>query len=1176
MSSSNLLSFALLYVFFLFAVAWRVDRNTDRGEPRDRSPAWRGLIYALSLGVYCSSWTFYGAVGSAVDQPWGHVPIYLGPILVYLLGWPVIRRLLAVGERHRVTSIADYISARFGKHQGLAVLATLVAVATVLPYIALQFRALAQAWAIVGGSVKPLDDIGMDSVLFTAILLAVFTILFGARRLGGHERHQGMMTAVAVESLVKLLAFVFVALLAITYLWRLPSSEALSQASSSLWHFSPTPDFIASTLISGLAVLCLPRQFHVMVVEAQAGTDTRIARWLFPAYLLLFMLLVFPIVVAGTLVFSAAGGVNPDTYVQVLPLALDSRIGTVAAFIGGISAATGMVIVATVTLAIMLTNEVVAPLLMRFNRGSPEAVLGLGVSLRRTRQILIIAILLAAWLVTERLMALPWLAQIGLISFLAAAQLGPAVISGLYWRRAHGIAVMAGIVAGLLLWFYCALLPAVLPPGSALLTDGLLGIEWLRPMGLFGIEGESRLAYATVWSLTLNTLILVLLSWVLRPSQADIRQACLFLDRPVSGMGESEDEYELSLIRGSQLQALLLPFVEADEMRRIWQSCEDRYQQRLLPGDRVPRFAVRQLESVLASMIGASSAHKAMDQLENFQQLAYSDLAAMVSDASRLHTFNRELLETTVETLVQGVSVVDDELRVVAWNQVYEEMFNYPERFLYIGCPIERVYRYNADRGFLKASAGQSVDMQIERRLRHLREGKSYRLERTLPNGKVIDIQGKPMPTGGFVTTYIDITQYRDTLAELQDTKEELEQKVASGSESLSASNALLRQENRLRAEAEARLRESHLSKSHFMSAASHDLLQPINAARLFTASLQQQLAGAPERDDCAHVVNQIDRSLQRAEQMISELREIARLDSGRQQIMRGHFPVARLLDALRDEFSESQVARGRKLRVVPSSVWLYSDQSLLHRILQNLISNALHHAPTARIVVGVRRRAEGVELQVLDNGPGIAEGDRVRIFEEFQRLTKPATSQADGLGLGLAIVQRSARLLAHPLRLDSELGEGTLFSVLAPYGEVGRLPAPSTVVGARDLGGIRVLCLDNEPLVREGLQRLLEGFGAEVVTAADREETYRCLHGHSPDLVLADYHLDSDDTGVDALTGYGRQLPPVIVVSADDSDEVRERVRAAGYRFLSKPVNPARLRALILALTGTRATQTQ
>ncbi|MBN7796582.1 PAS-domain containing protein [Parahaliea mediterranea] len=1162
MTSSNLLSLALLYVCVLFVVAWRVDRNTDRGAAR--GPAWRGVVFALSLAVYCSSWTFYGAVGSATAEPWSHVPIYLGPILVFLLGWPLIRRLMAVGEQHRVTSIADYIGARFGKRQGLAVLATVVAAAAVLPYIALQFRALAQAWAIVGGSDQPLREIGMDSALFTAILLAVFTILFGARRLDSHERHQGMVTAVAVESLVKLLAFLVVALLAVGYLAKLPASEEFDVATAALGEFSLTGEFLVRTLISGLAILCLPRQFHVMVVEAQPGTDTRLARWLLPVYLLLFLLMVVPVGLAGSQVFAVAGDVNPDTFVQLLPIALEAPVATMAAFLGGISAATGMVIVATVSLSIMLTNEVLAPLLLRFNRESPTAVLRLGDSLRRARQLIIVAILLAAWLVTRQLMALPWLTQIGFISFLAAAQLAPALVAGLYWRRAHGSAVAVGILVGISLWFYSGVLPAVLSPEAPLLVAGPLGIEWLRPLGLFGIGGDDRLVYAALWSLSLNSLCLVAVSYLLRPSRADIRQAGLFLGEP--GQGHDPDsEFELSLIRGSQLQALLGPFVEPAELRDMWQSFEDRYQQRLLPGDRVPRFVISQVESVLATMIGASSAHKAMAQLESFQQLAYDDLAAMVSDASRLHTFNRELLQTTVESLMQGVSVVDEQLRLVAWNGVYRDLFNYPERFLYIGCPIERVYRYNAERGYLQAGPDSSTDEQIARRLQWLRDGSPYRLERTLPDGRVIDIQGKPMPTGGFVTTYIDITQYRDMLAELQDTKEELEQKVVSGTESLSASNALLRRENRLRAEAEARLREAHLGKSRFMSAASHDLLQPINAARLFTASLKQQLTDDGGGDG-GRVVSQIDRSLRRAEQMIEELREIARLDSGRQQPKLADFPVDRILDALRDEFAGAADAAAR-LRVVSSHCWLHSDEALVHRILQNLLSNALRYNPRGRVCVGVRRRRDGAELQVLDNGPGIAEEDRVRIFEEFQRLARPAGAEAEGLGLGLAIVQRCAALLEHPLRLDSTPGRGTLFSILVPYGEPRALAGRAPEAPVADLAGVDIVCLDNDPLVLEGLCQLLLGFGAAVRPVSDRAALHEVLAERAPDLLLVDYHLDAGDTGVDALAAWARDLPPVVVLSADDGAEVRERVRAAGYRFLPKPVNTARLRALLLAL---------
>jgi Na+/proline symporter len=448
-SPSNLLSLALLYICILFAVAWYADRSADResgGRLPTRNPLWRGTVYALSLAVYCSSWTFYGAVGSATESAWSHAPIYLGPILLFLFGWPLIRRLLEVGARNRVTSIADYIGARYGKRQSLAVLVTFVATAAVLPYIALQFRALAQAWTIVGGSAEEVEAIGGDTALLVAIILAVFTILFGTRRLDGRERHQGVMAAIALESLVKLVAFVMVAALALSYLGTVPTEVREANTSDALGEVSLSADFLARTLISALAILCLPRQFHVMVVEAQENTDTRIARWLFPLYLALFMFLVVPISIAGATRFAGEGVVSPDVYVQSLPIALESEWVTVAAFIGGISAATGMVIVATVSLAIMITNEVVAPIVMRLNADSPAAVLKLGDSLRRIRQYTIAGILLAAWLVTHQIMGIPWLAQIGFISFLAAAQLAPGLLAGLYWRKAHGVGVTAGLL----------------------------------------------------------------------------------------------------------------------------------------------------------------------------------------------------------------------------------------------------------------------------------------------------------------------------------------------------------------------------------------------------------------------------------------------------------------------------------------------------------------------------------------------------------------------------------------------------------------------------------------------------------------------------------------------------------------------------------------------------------
>ncbi len=1174
-SPSNLLSLALLYICILFAVAWWADRHSSQSDAATgrwySRPVWRGVIYAMSLAVYCSSWTFYGAVGSATEAAWSHAPIYLGPILMFLLGWPVIKRLLAVGARHRVTSIADYIGARYGKRQSLAILVTLVATAAVLPYIALQFKALAQAWSIVGGGLEEMEGYGGDTALLVAIILAVFTILFGTRRLDGRERHRGMMAAVAVESVVKLVAFIAVAVLALGYLGHLPEDLRPTNSSQALGEVSLSADFVARTLISALAILCLPRQFHVMVVEAQEGVDTSLARWMFPAYLFLFMLLVVPISLAGASVFAVSDSISPDTYVQLLPISLESRWVSVAAFIGGISAATGMVIVATVSLAIMITNEVVAPIVMRLNAHSPAAVLKLGDSLRRIRQITIAGILLAAWVVTQQIMDIPWLAQIGFISFLAAAQLAPGLLAGLYWRRAHGVGVIVGLLGGLALWFYCCVMPAILPPDNGLLLNGPFAIDWLRPMNLFGIEGEHRLAYATVWSLSINLVAMVVFSLLLRPSRGDIRQARLFTEEPREHSRDEDRDYELSLIRVSQLQALLPPFVEPDELRSMWREFEDSYQQRLLPGDRAPVFVVNQVESVLARIIGATSAHQAMEQLEKSQQLEYADLAGMVTDASRLHTFNRELLQTTVESLLQGVSVVDKELRLVAWNKRYEEMFHYPERFLYVGCPIERVYRFNAERGIL-GTGGRPVEEEVARRLNWLREGNTHRLERTMPDGTVVDIHGNPLPHGGFVTTYIDITDYRDVVAQLEEAKMELEQKVATGSQTLTETNARLRQENRLRAQVEASLRDAHQSKTRFMSATSHDLLQPINAARLFTAALKPQM-GEEADAGARRIVEQIDSSLLRAEQLIAELREISRLDSGKQMPRRSHFSVKQVFDGLFDEFQPMAEMKQLQLEMVNSSAWLYSDQALVTRILQNFLSNAIKYTREGKVVIGLRRRPDGAEIQVWDTGPGIAEENQVKVFQEFERLQRHTHQGEEGLGLGLAIVSRYAELLGHSLRLESSQGEGTLFSISVTYGQPGATEqVQQTASTGRDLEGLSVLCLDNDPLILDGMQQLLLTMGAQVRGVSRRVELLQEFNeGHVPDIVLADYHLDDGDTGLNAVQE-ARLLSgldvPCVIISADDSDVIRDRAKAVGFRFLSKPVNAARLRALVLALT--------
>ncbi|WOJ96185.1 PAS-domain containing protein [Congregibacter brevis] len=1169
-SPSYLLSLAVLYICALFGLAWVVDRRAAGSKHGADTSRRHALVYAMSLGVYCSSWTFYGAVGSATSSPWSHAPIYLGPILVFTLGWPMLRRLVRLGTYHRVTSIADYFGARFGKRQQLSILVTVVATAAVLPYIALQFRALTQAWSIIASGTEGPSLSATDSGLAIAVVLGAFTVLFGARRLDGRERHQGMMNAIAFESVVKLCAFLCVALLALSYLRDPGIASSVDWSSQGVSQISFTGDFFAQILISAFAVFCLPRQFHVMVVEARDDSSTQLSRWLVPLYLLLFMLLAVPVSLAGSYLFGpSASVVSPDTFVQMLPAALDKPWISLVAFVGGLSAATGMVIVATVSLAIMLTNEVAVPIMIHGKSDQGASLLSLGNQLRVVRQITILLILAAAWLVSTQLGGISWLTEIGFMSFLAAAQLGPGLLAGLYWRRAHGVAITAGLAAGLLLWFYCLVLPQILSVDSALRTDGFLGIPWLKPQALFGWEGPGRLSYAALWSLGVNTLLLFGLSRFSKASAADERQAEVFMSDQLVDEGRGDD-FNLSPVRAGQLRALLPPFLEDARLQQLWRSFEERYQQRLLPADRLPLFAVREAESLLAGVIGAASSSRVFSELVESRQVDFAGLASLVSEAGRQQTFNRDLLETTVESMLQGVSVVDAELRLVAWNTRYETMFAYPPRLLYVGMPIAKLYRFNAERGVLGVE-GTSIEREVEKRLEWLRQGHPHRLERRLPDGRVIDIHGVPLPRGGFVTTFIDITDYREVVTQLEETRLELESRVASGSQSLAETNAELRRENRLRAEAEGKLREASLSKTRFMSASSHDLLQPISAARLFVDALKPSTESS---QDSALLVDKIDQSLNRAEQLIAELREIARLDSGKQQVTLESFSLNQLFREIYAEFEPNAQISGLTLRLAGTTLWLHTDRSLLYRALQNLLGNAIKYSHKGKVLLGVRRRRNAAEIQVLDQGPGIPAEAQARIFAEFERLPGASGGAHDGLGLGLAIVSRYADLLELPLRLSSQPDRGSVFSLAVPLGEVQVLePEPEGVRSqGKRLAGLRVMCMDNDVQVREAMTAMLIAEGCDVRAAATRQELLATLQAFKANVIVADYHLDDGDTGISALQWAFESLGwrrPCIMVSADDGATVKELARAEGYRCLPKPVNPERLKALILALAN-------
>lgn len=1183
-SQPVLLLLALSYVVVLVLVALWAERN----------PAWYSrlhpIIYSLTLAVYCSSWTYFGAVGTAAENAWAYLPIYLGPLLLFVLGTPLLRKLVRVGARQKTTSIADFIGSRYGKRQGLAALVAIVAVVGSMPYIALQLKAVSLAWDTVAGTISS-DQIGgyqPDSALITAILLAIFSMVFGTRHLEGRERNRGMMGALAVESLVKLVAFIAIGIFALILATKIDSSEIIrSEILLGSWMENPVDArFITTGLLAMLAIICLPRQFHVTVVEHQDDRDLRMASWLFPLYLLIVSAVVLPITLVGQQLFSGSG-VAPDTYVLNLSMSGSTGYLTALAFIGGFSAATGMVIVAAVTLSIMVSNEIVLPVLLRWRKENFRQADFLGKYLRWIRRGSILVLLVASWAMNQMLVKDEGLASIGLISFACFAQLAPALIGGIYWRKAHALGVYAGLAVGFLFWWYCLLLPSLLATGDPLLVQGPMGIEWLRPQALFGFQFLDPLSHGVWWSLSSNLLLYIGVSLYAKAKERDEFQAEMFVSAP-EFKAYGEDDFELSSIQVGQLRQLLESFIRRSQHEELWRECEVRYRQRLFDNDKAPVFVVRRVERSLSSIVGAASAQSTIELLGRTEPLQFRDIAAIVGDTSEQLQFSQGLLQSTVETISQGICVVDSELNVVAWNRRYEQMFDYPPRLLYVGCPIDAIYRYNAERGLYRDS--DNLENQVGRRIKLLRTGGSHRFERVLPNGTTIQVVGNPMPNGGFVSTFTDISDYKAVVTALEEAKATLEERVEQRTAALSEVNQALEDENRLRAFAESEVREMHTSKSRFMQAASHDLLQPISAARLFIASIQQQLgreldkkteaildakSGFNSPEHLNSQIGHVEKSLDTAEQLISALREISRLDSGKMQPNIKDLNIHTLLQELATEFSVLAAEKGIRFNFVSCNHWIKSDSQLLRRILQNFLSNAIHYTKRGRLILGCRHTQEGLRIEVWDTGPGIAPDAMDLIFQEFERLSPGVTNTDKGLGLGLTIAKRTADLLGHRIAVKTEPGEGSVFSVLVPYGKPDK-EAPisastNKVLFRPELTNVRVLCIDNEEEILQGMNSLLTQWECEVMLANGREELLALFDQPPPDILLVDYNLEEHLTGIELVN----EMPeawknlPCIVISADNSDERRKQSQSSGYGFIPKPVVPEILAEKMKQLLG-------
>jgi PAS domain S-box-containing protein len=1139
MFSSWLLSLlALAYLGCLFGIAFYGDRHGIYPNQRRLRP----YIYGLALGVYCTSWTFFGAVGTAVRDGWGYLPIYLGPSLVFVFALPFVVRLAEIARAHKVSSIADFVASRFGKSRALAVLVTIIAFTAAIPYIALQYKAVATSIDTMTAVAAGHAPWYRDTALAVALMMALFAVLFGARRVDATTHREGMMLAIAFESLLKLLAFVAVGAFACLQLrgrpWVFPTQLATG---ATLFN----ADALTSTLLAAAAIFCLPRQFQVGIVECARTGDLKVARWLLPAYLGLFSVVVIPVVALATL-DGLSRHTASDSLILTLPMSYGVPWLTLLVFLGGLSAATAMVVVSSTALATMISNDIAAPILWRQRL---EDGASLGRRVLWVRRAVIVTLALLAFTYYRCTSGAISLAAIGLLAFSAVAQFAPAIFVGLFWSGASRVGVFWGMLCGFAAWIVLVFLPN-LAIGGVLSTDYLAAASAVLP---HASASPSAVGPRALLALTVNVAVLLILS-VRRGVTLNERLAArAFLAPKRPGTRPAAITANVG-----DLETVAARMIGASAARLALHEYTIQTGQALpKPGEPADRGLLQHVERVLAASIGASSARVVLTHALKRKGLDVDEVAELLDETSQELRFSRQLLQATMDNVTQGICVIDAQMRIVAWNRRYLEFFGYPDGMVYVGRPVVDLLRWNAAQGEL---GGGDPERLVAKRLMHLRNGTPYSYQRARRNGQVYSIHGQPMSGGGFVTTYTDITEFKRHEQALLEAKLGLEERVAHRTGELSAA---LEAQRKAKQEAES----AHMSKTRYFAAASHDLLQPLNAARLFVSALESRAREYPQIQELA---SRIDGSMRAAEELLADLLDIARLDSGVLKPDVTRFPITDLLEELRRQYAPLAEARRLRLCIVACREVVRSDRVLLRRIVQNYLSNALRYTERGGVVIGCRRRGAELEIVVYDTGPGIAENQRDLMYAEFKRLDRDSPWGEKGLGLGLSICDRLGRLMRHPLTFASRAGSGSMFGVRVPRETVARRVRQSEPPVALDpigLRGLRVLCIDNDRSILDGMEALLGQWGITVCKAASIREAVEACAQARFDALLADYHLGEGIDGIDLLQRLSAGSTAAgALISADHHTELQLRARAAGFPLLYKPLRPAALRALLSA----------
>ncbi|MBU2926568.1 PAS-domain containing protein [Colwellia sp. 4_MG-2023] len=1164
-----LVSVSIGYISLLFLIAHLGGKYRNKLKTKQQA-----IIYALSLGVYCTSWGFLGTSAQAANNSYTYISVYLAPILLFVFAWPFIQRMIKTSLQLKITSIADLLSARFGKSQSLAVIITIVVLIGTMPYIALQLKAIIYSYQILQETQHlPIWKIG----LIVSIILAVFTIIFGIRTIDITERHPGVMIAIAFESLVKLIAFLLVGLFVCFIIYDSPMDIwALSKDQLSIkqqFDFSNFVGMFGMLIIVMSAFLCLPRQFQVMFVEIKEQKTSAMARWLLPIYVLIFAFFAGPLGLAGHLNYGDS--LPADAYVLFLPAFHGEVWLSLFSFLGAISAASSMVIVSTIALSTMLSNEIVFPLMFKFSHKQHHNFNHFQSQLLFIRKALVLFVIFLSYGLL--LLSPPdTLSSLGEVAFGAIAQVGPALFVAFYWRKATLAGVLTGISSGFTIWVLFNLLPQ-------------LGL-YQHP---FVNSDLPKTTVVTLLGLLINIISLWLISLLTRQSIREQMQSKFFYKNRLHTQWNLPTQPKVDIV---ELEFLVARFIGQEKAKQCFKQFHRPYRNK--HSKQFNETILLHAETTLARVLGSASAKLVTSFAISGQTMPFDQVAKLVEDNSTQQLeFSRTVLQSAIENVSEGISVIDSELKLVAWNKQYVDIFNYPSDIIYIGCPIGQLIYFNLSQQdyFIK-----DINQQVEKRIEFIKAGSRHNSEYKLKNGKNIHIEGNPIPGGGFVMIFSDITKYRQTEKVLKDENTDLESRVQFRTAELEQANKELAQANFELAQAKAKAVQAHIKKSQYLKACSHDLLQPLSAARLFSSSVS---LNPKVSHDVREQINKIDNSLEIANSLLLDLNEISRIESGNIDPSIESISVEKLFIMLTSEFNALTDEYQIEFHCKTSKLFVASDITLLSRIIQNFLSNAFRYAHTNKsnkknkVLLGCRRQGNELSIQVFDNGPGIPIEKQKQVFEQFTQLKSSHYMGPKGLGLGLNIAQSLANILDHKINLRSQAGHGCLFSINVPIIQSMLKDQQVQPTASMNLQGVGVLCVDNEQAILEGMSTLLRAWQCQVFTAINAQQAKEIYRKHEDeiDIFLVDYQLteaknedlnltmhklrndernkennDHQINGIELikqLRSTSQYSLPAVLITATTDENLMALAKQNNISYLQKIIKPLALRALMSAL---------